>query len=165
MSKENASRECRQKPPGHREAEGVSGHSPPAFLLGSPAEAGRSVWRALRSGPEHAFQIGSQLRRRLELRDRIQFPERGGKGIRQTPHRTRLEVFVLRREVQFVDTPCQMFRSSSSSMNARYMINLAVALFSCCARHVSTCRRIGSKFLCIRSTPTEMASTKEKLLE
>jgi hypothetical protein len=33
----------------------------------------------------------------------------------------------------------------------------------CC--HVSTWRRIRSKFLCIRSTPTEMASTKEKLSE
>ena len=45
------------------------------------------------------------------------------------------------------------------------MISLAVAFVSCCARHVSTCRRIGSKFLCMRSTPTEIASTNEKLLE
>jgi hypothetical protein len=42
------------------------------------------------------------------------------------------------------------------------MISLAAAFVSCGARYVSTCRRIGSKFLCNRSTPTEIALTNEK---
>ena len=50
-----------------------------------------------------------------------------------------------------------MLRSIQFVLNElRYMISLAVALVSCWACHVSTCRRIGSKFLCMRSTPTEM---------
>jgi hypothetical protein len=43
------------------------------------------------------FQVRSKLRSRLELGNGIQFLERRSEGIRQTPHRTWLEVFVLRR--------------------------------------------------------------------
>jgi hypothetical protein len=43
------------------------------------------------------------------------------------------------------------------------MIILAVTVLSSVWRQVSTCSRMGSKFRCIRSVPTEMASTSEKL--
>jgi hypothetical protein len=36
---------------------------------------------------------------------------------------------------------------------------------SCSARQLSTCRRIGSKFRCMRSTSTEMQSMSEKDFE
>src|SRR5215471_2984519 len=44
------------------------------------------------------------------------------------------------------------------------MIILAVTVLSSVWRQVSTCCRMGSKFRCIRSTPTEMASNKRKAL-
>jgi hypothetical protein len=45
------------------------------------------------------------------------------------------------------------------------MIILAVTVLNSVWRQVSTCCRTDSKFRCIRSTPTEMASTSEKLFE
>src|SRR5215469_17610913 len=45
------------------------------------------------------------------------------------------------------------------------MIIFAVTSVSSDCRQSSTCLRIGSKFRCIRSTPTEIASTNEKDFE
>jgi hypothetical protein len=42
------------------------------------------------------------------------------------------------------------------------MIIFAVTSVSSDWRQTSTCLRIGSKFRCIRSTPTEIASTSER---
>lgn len=54
--------------------------------------------RTFRSGAHHTLWIGSQLRHGLELGNGIEFLKSRGKAVRQTPHPTRLEVFVLRRK-------------------------------------------------------------------
>ena len=51
--------------------------------------------------------------------------------------------------------------SSLPSINASYMTTLAVTSVNSLLGHASTCFRIGSKFRCIRSTPTEMESMSE----
>jgi hypothetical protein len=55
--------------------------------------------------------------------------------------------------------------SSLPSTNASQMTTLAVTSVSSLLCHASTCFRIGSKFCCIRSTPTEMQSISENDFE
>jgi hypothetical protein len=45
------------------------------------------------------------------------------------------------------------------------MISFAATVEICLDRHSSTCRRIGSKFRCIRSTPIAKLSSSEKFFE
>lgn len=47
----------------------------------------------------------------------------------------------------------------------RQLRRLCSSADSCSARQLSTCRRIGSKFRCMRSTPTDMQSMSEKDFE
>src|SRR5437773_11549759 len=56
-----------------------------------------------------SFEECPKLRRRLELRDRIQFLEGRREGVRQAPHRARLKLLELRVEVEVVDFARQVF--------------------------------------------------------
>src|ERR1700716_1527652 len=55
--------------------------------------------------------------------------------------------------------------SSLPSANASLMTALAVTSVNSLRCHASTCFRMGSKFRCIRSTPTEMQSIRENDFE
>src|SRR5437773_5563695 len=57
-----------------------------------------------------SFEECPKLRRRLELRDRIEFLEGRGEGVREAPHRARLKLLELRVEVEVVDFARQVFR-------------------------------------------------------
>jgi hypothetical protein len=74
---------------------------------------------------------------------------------------------MLRIEIEFVCYSGEgvLGISRSPSMNAPQIISFAASADSGCAHQRSTCCRIGSKFRCIRSTPTESASSSEKRFE
>jgi hypothetical protein len=61
----------------------------------------------------------TQLRRSPELWDRVQFPERRGKGIRETPDRPRPEFLVLRLEVRIMHAAGQVFGGLQSALDER----------------------------------------------
>ena len=63
------------------------------------------------------LQETRQLRRRPELRDRIELFERRREGVAQAPHRPRLKLFVLRRKIQIVDRPGQVLRHLQVGFN------------------------------------------------
>ena len=63
-----------------------------------------------RSCRSDTFKKSSQLRRRPELWDRIEFLERRCECVRQAPHGPGLEFLVLRIEVELVYLPCQVLR-------------------------------------------------------
>ena len=54
------------------------------------------------------MQKSGQLRCCLVLRNRRQFLERAGEGIRQAPHRPGLELLMRGLKVQIMDPPCQV---------------------------------------------------------
>src|SRR2546425_9334644 len=56
-----------------------------------------------------AVQERPQFRRGLELRDGVEFLERRGEGVRQAPHRSRLEFLQRRIEIPIVDDSGQVF--------------------------------------------------------
>src|SRR5690242_15273511 len=65
------------------------------------------------------LQEAAQLRGRLELRNRLQFFERGRERIGEAPERPGLELFVLRIEIEIVDPPCQVFRHLEFTLDER----------------------------------------------
>ena len=56
------------------------------------------------------LQKARQLRRRLVLRNWLQFLERAGEGVRQAPHGSRLELLMHGLKVQLVHPPRQVLR-------------------------------------------------------
>jgi len=61
----------------------------------------------------------TQLGRRLELRDRIQFLKRGSKCVRQTPHRPWTELVILGLEVEVMHGAGKMSWSFQSALHER----------------------------------------------
>ena len=101
----------------------------------------------------------TQLRRRFELWNWIEFLERRGEGVGKAPSGGRRKLLILRIEVEIMHPTRQMFRrfkfrfyEGSINDELRRFIGKQAFL-----PHFD-CRRIGSKFRCIRSTPTEIAS-------
>jgi hypothetical protein len=124
----------------------------------SPARA-RTILKAELQGIPQAWPS-------LEPRDGIQFLERGSERVRETPDRARPEFLVLRLEVQIMHRARKMFGSLESALDERLVDNdFRVTSVSSLRCHASTCLRMGSKFRCIRSTPTEMQSMSEKDFE
>src|SRR5262249_29598238 len=68
------------------------------------------VYRARGLRRPHRLQEACQFRRRLILRNRVQFLEGAGKRVGQAPHRPRLELLMNRLEIEVVYSPCQMLR-------------------------------------------------------
>jgi hypothetical protein len=61
---------------------------------------------------------------------------------------------------------CEMFGNFQFSFyDASYTTTFAVTSARSLRCHASTCSRIGSKFRCMRSTPTEMQSVRENDFE
>src|SRR4030095_15836375 len=58
---------------------------------------------------ESSLQELSQFRRRLELWNRVEFLERRRKRVGETPNRAQLKFLVLRREVEIMHSPGQVF--------------------------------------------------------
>jgi hypothetical protein len=129
------------------------------------AEQGKNHWRSHRW--RDGFKKSFQFCRRSELRDRIEFLESRGKCVRQAPHGSGLQLLVLRIEVEFVNPPRQMPRNLQISLDERPVDRqlCRASAESSSARQLSTCRRNGSKFRCIRSTPIDSASSSEKRFE
>ncbi len=71
------------------------------------------------------------------------------------------------REVEFVNPPRQMPRNLQISLDERPVDRqlCRASAESSLARQLSTCRRNGSKFRWIRSTPVDSASSSEKRFE
>jgi hypothetical protein len=113
-----------------------------------------------------SLQELAQFRCCLKLRDGIQFLKRRRERIREAPDRPRLEFLVLRFEIQIMHSASQVLRGFELALHERLVITtLAVTSVSSLLCHASTCFCIGSKFRCIRSTPTEMQSISENDLE
>jgi hypothetical protein len=113
-----------------------------------------------------SLQKLAQLRRGLELRDRVQFFECGRERIRKTSDGPRTEFLVLRLEIQIMNGSgemlwCLRFAFDESLVDDNFCCIAATSVISLRC-HSSTCLRIGSKFRCILSTPTEMQSMSEK---
>jgi hypothetical protein len=67
------------------------------------------------------FQEARELRRRLVLRDRAQLLEGARESVRQAPHRSRLELIVLRAEVEVVDPSGQVLRDPRLVLDERLL--------------------------------------------
>jgi len=70
---------------------------------------------------EPSLQKLSQLRRRLELWDRLKFFECGCERIRQTPDRARPELVVFRLEVEIMHGPREVFGSLQFAFYERFV--------------------------------------------
>jgi hypothetical protein len=109
---------------------------------------------------------GRQLGCRPELADGIQFFEYRRECIRKTPDCPRLEFLVLGLEVQIMHGSGKMLWSLQPAFYGRFVddhLRGDVRQFASLPRF--TCLRIGSKFRCMRSTPTEMRSMSENDFE
>src|SRR5215813_446592 len=87
------------------------------------------------------------------LRNRLQFLESTGEGVRQAPHRSRLELLMHRLKIQIVHSPCQVLGKPRLLLDERLVDQqLRRSADNCINRHCSTCCFKGPKFRCIRST-------------
>src|SRR5215469_13830510 len=113
---------------------------------------------ALEAPLETGIEKAPQFRRSAKLRDGIKIFESRCERIGQAPERSWFEFGILRREVQVVHSPRQVPRNLELAFDEGLVndhlgrdlaqLRLAPRLYCC---------RMGSKFRCIRSTPTEMA--------
>jgi hypothetical protein len=95
-----------------------------------------------------------------------QFSERAGECVRQAPHRPRREFLVLRLEVEPMDlgekrSRCLQFAIDEGGIKDQLCPFVADLRLP----QSSTWRRIGSKFRCMRSTPTDVQSMSENDFE
>jgi hypothetical protein len=118
--------------------------------------SGRYRHASLESLREPSLQELPQLRRRLELRNGLQYLERGCERIRQTPDSPRPKFLVLWLEVQVMNCACQVFGSLQFAFHESFVDHD----FRCDICEFAPLPgldllRMGSKFRCILSTPTE----------
>jgi hypothetical protein len=100
------------------------------------------------------------------LGNRFEFLEGGRECVRETPNCSWPKFFVLRFEVQIMYRACKMLGSFQFAFDESFVITtLAATSVSSLLCQDSTCLRMGSKFRCIRSTPTDTQSIKEKDFE
>ena len=111
---------------------------------------------------EPSLEEFTEFRCRLKLRNRIQFLEGRSERVGETPDCTRLELVVLRLEVQIAHRPSKVLRSFQPSLDKRFAddhLRRDVRQFTFMPGfHLL---RICSKVRCMRSTPTEMQSMSE----
>ena len=102
----------------------------------------------------------------FELRDGVQFFECRPKRTGRTPDRSRPELLVFRLEVEVMEPAGEVLRSFEFALDERFVDDhlggeVRQFTFLACFHLL----RIGSKFRCIRSTPTERQSTSENDFE
>lgn len=111
------------------------------------------------------FEERSELRGCLELGNWVELLERARERVGETPRRLRSEFIDLWIEVQVVDAAGEMLGDIQLALNKGPVDDqLRVSAGRRVPFQASTCFLIGSKFRCMRSTPTARMSTRLKCL-